>query len=95
MSDTAASKGPAGLRWRSRFSSRLALGLGLLIAVALYFYYDSVVPYSDLTAQTYGHFWPRRGWLWLHVGGGTLALFMGPFQFRAMRRAGASRKRVL
>jgi len=26
-------------------------------------------------------YWPRRGWLFLHLSGGTVALLTGPFQF--------------
>jgi len=34
----------------------------------------------DHTERSFGPYWPRRWWLLLHIGGGTLALFMGPFQ---------------
>jgi len=38
--------------------------------------------YFQFDPQTLGpHFWPRRGWLLLHVVGGLTALFLGPSQF--------------
>lgn len=35
----------------------------------------------DPSEKSFGVLWPRRWWLLLHIGGGTLALFTGPFQF--------------
>lgn len=35
----------------------------------------------DQSEASFRNYWPRRWWLLLHIAGGTLALFMGPFQF--------------
>jgi len=37
--------------------------------------------YGHVDADAYSIFWARRGWLWAHLGGGTLTLLLGPFQF--------------
>jgi hypothetical protein len=41
----------------------------------------------DFSEHTFGDQWPRRWWLLLHIGGGTLALFTGPFQLWSGLRA--------
>jgi uncharacterized membrane protein len=41
----------------------------------------AVVPYFTLDQQPFGPYWPRRGWLLLHIGGGMVALLTGPGQF--------------
>ncbi|HYP69468.1 MAG TPA: DUF2306 domain-containing protein [Variovorax sp.] len=37
--------------------------------------------YIHVDAATYGMFWTRRTWLWMHIGGGTLAMLLGPTQW--------------
>lgn len=37
--------------------------------------------YSHIDMDSYGMFWLRRGWLWAHLGGGTLTILLGPAQF--------------
>ena len=52
----------------------LTLAVGFVIKYVLFYYrhYD---------AASFDVYWPRRGWLFLHINGGTLALLMGPWQF--------------
>jgi hypothetical protein len=52
----------------------VALAVGFVIKYVLFYYrhYD---------AASFDVYWPRRGWLFLHINGGTLALLMGPWQF--------------
>ena len=37
-------------------------------------------PYFGLDQARFGPYWPRRGWLLLHLAGGTAALLAGPVQ---------------
>jgi len=52
----------------------VTLAVGFVIKYVLFYYrhYD---------AASFDPYWPRRGWLFLHINGGTLALLMGPWQF--------------
>lgn len=52
----------------------VALAVGFVIKYVLFYYrhYD---------AASFDPYWLRRGWLFLHINGGTLALLMGPWQF--------------
>ena len=52
----------------------VALAVGFVIKYVLFYYrhYD---------AASFDPYWPRRGWLFLHINGGTLALLTGPWQF--------------
>jgi uncharacterized membrane protein len=37
--------------------------------------------YTDVSEHTYRRYWPYRGWLMVHIIGGSLALLLGPLQF--------------
>lgn len=52
----------------------VALAVGFVIKYVLFYYrhYD---------AASFDPYWTRRGWLFLHINGGTLALLTGPMQF--------------
>jgi len=52
----------------------VALAVGFVIKYVLFYYrhYD---------AASFDQYWPRRGWLFLHMNGGALALLTGPMQF--------------
>ena len=56
------------------WSGIVVLVVGFVIKYVLFYYrhYD---------AASFDPYWPRRGWLFLHINGGTLALLMGPWQF--------------
>jgi uncharacterized membrane protein len=38
-----------------------------------------VLPYFRLTSEAFGIYWPKRGWLLLHITTGAVALLLGPF----------------
>ena len=38
-----------------------------------------VFPYFRLTPDALGPYWPKRGWLLLHITSGAVALLLGPF----------------
>lgn len=52
----------------------VVLAVGFVAKYVLFYYrhYD---------AASLDPYWPRRGWLFLHINGGTLALLTGPWQF--------------
>ena len=67
----------------TRSNSRLwiALSLGGLALLALYFMNRSALPYLSLSEAHYGpYFWPRRWWLVMHIVGGMTALTVGLVQ---------------
>jgi uncharacterized membrane protein len=60
----------------------LALAWAAILALTVFFLgYYAAHYYFDYTPASYDPYWPRRGWLLLHVSGGMLALVMGPWQF--------------
>jgi uncharacterized membrane protein len=52
------------------------VGLAVSFVVKYVLFY-----YRHYDAASFDVYWPRRGWLFLHINGGTLALLMGPWQF--------------
>jgi hypothetical protein len=63
-----------GAAWR-----RTAV-LALVAAVAAGFLLTVALPYLSLDRERMGVYWPRRGWLILHILGGMAALMLGPIQ---------------
>ena len=61
-------------RWPSMalLGSAVAIGIGFVAIFAL--------PYFTLNPEVFRFYWPRRGWLLLHIGGGMVALLTGPGQ---------------
>ena len=37
--------------------------------------------YLNYNAESFGHYWPYRGWLLLHISSGMVALLIGPWHF--------------
>jgi hypothetical protein len=58
----------------------VVLGVGLLAFMGLRFFGEAAIQYFDIREASYGYYWPNRGWLLMHLIGGSLALLMGPFQ---------------
>ncbi len=52
----------------------------VMLAVGFVFKYV-LFYYRHYDAASFDVYWHRRGWLLLHISGGTLALLTGPFQF--------------
>ncbi len=54
---------------------------GLLALKGLQYYVGTIEHFAfDVSEANFGHFWPNRFGLLLHMAGGTAALFAGPFQ---------------
>ncbi|MGA7805381.1 DUF2306 domain-containing protein [Bradyrhizobium sp.] len=53
----------------------------VLAALIVRFYGRAVMRYTHFDAPHYRSFWPAKWWLVAHLGGGSLALLLGPFQF--------------
>jgi hypothetical protein len=64
----------------------VGLGWGVVAALIAWFYWHAVLPYGHFDAAHYFYFWPARWWLVGHLGGGSLALLLGPFQFSGWLR---------
>jgi uncharacterized membrane protein len=64
--------------WALGWRSLAVLGIAMIIAVA--FVAMFALRYFTLDQQVFGQYWPRRGWLLLHVAGGMAALLLGPGQ---------------
>lgn len=65
----------------------MAVAWAIILSAVVYFYLVAVSRYIHFDAAHYGHHWLSRWWLIAHLGGGSLALLLGPFQFsQAIRR---------
>jgi len=69
-----------------RIAKIVALGAVMLVALGFVskyvFHY-----YLNYNPAAFDYFWPKRGWLMLHITGGMVALLTGPWQFsQRMRR---------
>lgn len=58
-----------------------------IVALAVYYVWRNVVPFLDVRPEAYAYFWPKRHWLWLHMGGAMFTLLLGPLQFVGRLRA--------
>ena len=64
-----------------------ALAWGGIVFLAIAFVAKYVLfYYRHYDAASFDPYWPRRGWLFLHINGGALALLTGPFQFSSRIR---------
>jgi uncharacterized membrane protein len=80
MSDVFESAVPAGGASGARRLGWWVLWL-LLAAISLHFLFKVLGQYGQLDPEHYTMYWSRRGWLWLHIGGGVLGIVLGPVQF--------------
>jgi len=62
----------------SRWPSLVLLGSAMVIGIG--FVAISALPYFTLNPEVFRFYWPRRGWLLVHIGGGMVALLTGPGQ---------------
>ncbi len=80
-------------------SPRRERGPGFLIALGAFagcFIYGWALKYLTVSPDIYGIYWPKRGWLLVHVVAGVVALALGPFQLSfAFSRRRALLHRVL
>ena len=71
-----------GTKGGARFRTVLAwLGCMVLAGLIARFYGRAVLNYTHFDAAHYENLWAARWWLVAHLGGGSLALLLGPFQF--------------
>ena len=54
---------------------------GFVFAVALYYVFPDMLVFYSFDQVSYGPHWDHAGWLFIHVAGGMLALFVGFIQF--------------
>ena len=68
---------------KSRSKSRMPILITVsLLVVATIFWIRSPLPYVlHINTESFGSYWPSRGWLLGHISGATVALFLGAFQF--------------
>lgn len=63
-------------------TAKILSGAAMLFAIV--FWLVAVTPYLSSSRESFGEFadifWDRRYGLWLHILGGTIALFLGPVQ---------------
>lgn len=71
---------PASWRSGATLVTAMIFGVGFVAVFA--------VRYFLLDQRIFGLYWPRRGWLLLHIAGGMVALLTGPGQLNSRRRAG-------
>jgi hypothetical protein len=73
--------GPATVRSRWRVYAG-ALPAAALLALAIWFLQLAAFPFvAEISPMQFGpHFWPHRVALLAHLGGGTVALLVGPWQ---------------
>jgi hypothetical protein len=53
----------------------------LALVTGTYFVLTNVPQYFIWSETTYGFYWPRAGFLLMHIVGGLVAIVIGPFQF--------------
>jgi hypothetical protein len=71
---------PAGSR-KTKLTLNVLLWAGV-VGVAIWFVIKYVFFYfRHYDPASFDTYWPRRLWLFLHIGGGTVALLTGPLQF--------------
>ena len=59
-----------------------SLTLLIICGIALFFYFEYATQYFLWDEEIFGpYYWGKRTALILHIGGASLALFMGPLQF--------------
>ena len=54
--------------------------LGIATLVSLIFIAIAALPYFSLNEAQFRTYWPRRGWLLLHITTGIVAILTGPVQ---------------
>jgi len=72
---------PAPALRRIRRDKMVKIVLFATTLIALWFVGTNVPKYLTVTRETYGLFWPRHQWLFVHVLAGTIAVVFGPVQF--------------
>ena len=66
---------------RAKSSAKILAWAGIFAAAIGFISKYVLFYYRHYDAASFDPYWPRRGWLFLHMNGGALALLMGPWQF--------------
>ena len=66
---------------RARQAATILVWSGIVVLAIGFVFKYVLFYYRHYDAASFDPYWPRRGWLFLHINGGTLALLMGPWQF--------------
>jgi len=66
---------------RARQAATILAWTGIVILAIGFVFKYVLFYYRHYDAASFDPYWPRRGWLFLHINGGTLALLMGLCQF--------------
>jgi hypothetical protein len=59
----------------------MKIALFVITLIALWYVGITVPKYLTVSRETYGLFWPRHEWLFVHALAGTIAVVFGPIQF--------------
>jgi uncharacterized membrane protein len=71
---------------QSSRSALARLGWAIVAGLAVYFFVTTVPNYFHFDTAHYRYYWPARWWLVAHIGGGSIALSLGLFQFSTTLR---------
>lgn len=66
---------------RAKRAATVLAWSGIVVAGLLFIFKYVLFYYRHYDAASFDPYWPRRGWLFLHINGGALALLTGPWQF--------------
>ena len=77
MQDVATVGRPGTMRL-PRWPVATVLTVALLVGILFVAFFAA--RYFTLNEQVFGLYWPKRGWLLLHIAGGIVALLTGPGQ---------------
>lgn len=77
---------PHAARAPRRLTPLTALGWTAVVGLAVFFVATKVHYLVRFDARSFGPFWAYAGWLVPHVAAGTIALLIGPLQFRTALR---------
>ena len=75
MNETMTATKPASLKitWTTVVLLTFAVVVGVVFVVGF------ALPYLSWNQERFGLYWPKRGWLLLHIMGGMVGLLTGPF----------------
>ena len=73
--------GPYSIHNRAKSAAKILAWAGIVAAAVAFIFKYVLFYYRHYDPVSFDPYWPRRGWLFLHMDGGALALLTGPWQF--------------
>ncbi len=73
--------GPYSIGNRAKSAAKILAWAGIVAAAIGFISKYVLFYYRHYDPVSFDPYWPRRGWLFLHMNGGALALLAGPWQF--------------